>query len=167
MQHVYGRWSPRMWHNGKPKKLGPLKAKSNSNIGFSSYGDPQIQNFFSAWLVQEHFYRLDPVRGCFALTASEAAELLQRYRAYGRRGKAVGVCAWGEQATAWHDGHCRLDSHGLMVMVTAYLWFVFDHEQKCQWSDNCTAKGFLRHQLNNPCDDQFEALIDHGPTLEQ
>ena len=88
---------------------------------------PQIQNFFSAWLVQEHFYRLDPVRGCFALTASEAAELLQRYRAYGRRGKAVGVC-WGEQATAWHDGNCRLDSHGLMVMVTAYLCFVFDRE---------------------------------------
>ena len=31
---------------------------------------------------QEQFYRLDPVRGCFALTLSEAAELLHRYVAF-------------------------------------------------------------------------------------
>ena len=45
MQHVYGRWSPRMWHNGKPKKLGPLKAKSKSNIELMDFQATEILKF--------------------------------------------------------------------------------------------------------------------------
>jgi len=42
---VYGRWSPRMWHNGKPKKIGPLKAKSKSNIELMDFQATEILKF--------------------------------------------------------------------------------------------------------------------------
>ena len=88
-----------MWHNGKPKELGPLRAKPNFQTLL--YFEAEILKFGSSVAAKEHFYRLDPVRGCFLLTASEASELLQRYRAYGFGEKLCGAGNKPRHATAW------------------------------------------------------------------
>lgn len=49
-----------------------------------------------------------------------------------------------------------------------FLRFFLEYDELCvdedSWGkslERCLSQGFLRHQLNNPCDDQFEALPMH------
>ena len=43
---------------------------------------------------------------------------------------------------------------------------LFGSFSNCKWLERYLGQGFLRHQLNNPCDDQFEALPMHVTAID-
>ena len=145
-----------MWHNGKPKELGPLRAKPNFQTLL--YFEAEILKFGSSvaagtLLSPRSRAGLFSSHGVRSIRAAAEIPSLWLWR------KTV----WGwEQATACHG--MATGSHGLMILMVMVLIFASPLTMNRNGVRRA-AKGFLRHQLNNPCDDQFEAMSEHRRLL--